>query len=408
MKRPIHHTFGPLGTPKHIRSALKLQVTPGIWQEGESVQQLRTVLARHFERAPSLFASGRDALLAFLTALDFRPGDEVLVQAYTCAVVPNAIIAAGGRPVYVDCDPDTLNISLDDLRKKISARSRAIICQHTFGIPGPTKDLRAMCNVHDLALIEECAHMIPDDVRSGIGKRADAVILSFGRDKALSSVSGGAVLTQHGLLADRLKDMEHAAHMPTKWEIYQWISYPLRYACAKKLWKIPVLAKAYLRGLQRIGWLPPVLTAQEKEGTMSTRLRKLPNACASLALEQWEQLGEFNAHRRKIALVYSKAAEQQEWRVPSHIWQSPAPQKFPLYHKDAAALRRTLKKQQIYLDDGWCYGPINPAGVTYTHIGYKPGSCRQAEQIAQEIVNLPTHPTMTEGQASELVKQITT
>lgn len=400
---PIHHTFAPLATDEQIKTALALQVQPQKWQTGSEIETLRSTLEQYGERNASLFATGRDALLALLRALELRPEEEVIIQGYTCSVLPNAIIAAGGRPVYVDCDPETLTLDIGEVRQRISARSRAIICQHTFGMLANTKDLRAICNVHDLALIEDCAHIIPENMHGEIGKRADALLFSFGRDKALSGVTGGAVLTQHEFLNKKLQQQEEQAQVPTKWQVYNWISYPLRYQCAKKLWRVPLFAKAYLRFLQKVGWLPAVVTSEEKHGHATMPLQKMPNACATLILQQWENRAAINQTRAACAAQYYKAARKADWKFPSGMMHCTAPQKFPLFRNDAAEVRSALKRKQIYLDDGWCAGPVNPAGVSLAHIGYKPGSCKQAEKIANDILSLPTHPTMTDEQVQTVI-----
>src|SRR3989344_4808478 len=179
---PIHHTFGPLVTPTQWRLAFRLQFQPWKWREGAERETLRSELSRSFASSAALFGSGRDALLASLRALELKSGEEVIIQAFTCVVVPNAVHAAGGVPVYADIDPETLNLDLEKIQRSITPRTRAVICQHTFGIPVDTKRLRAICDKRKIALIEDAAHVIPENggVGSGIGAHSDVLIFSFG------------------------------------------------------------------------------------------------------------------------------------------------------------------------------------------------------------------------------------
>ena len=412
---PIHHTFGPLVTPHQWRQAFKLQFQPWRWRDGPEIEEFRSQLSQSFGMSASLFATGRDGLLAVLRALDLSAGDEVILQGYTCIVVPNAIHAAGGVPVYVDIDPQTLNIDINKIQTAITPRTKAIICQHTFGIPADTKKLRAICDKRSLALIEDAAHVIPDSggasqlsliqsptVSEGIGVHGDAILFSFGRDKAISGVTGGAILTRHRALASRLAEMEKNAEHLSKWQVLNLIDYPIRYQFAKWIWRMG-LGKIYLRWIKLLGFLPPIITKAEKDGKADIIPKKLPNACATLALDQLKRLSKLNDHRRKISQVFLQAAKVGEWDIPAGVAHAIALQKFPIYTRNAEKLRARLKREQVYLDDGWCGVCVSPRSVDQETAGYEEGSCPTAEEVTRHIVTLPTHPTMTEAQARYLV-----
>lgn len=354
----------------------------------------------------SLFASGREALLAGLRALELKSGDEVILQGFTCVAVPNAIHAAGGIAIYVDIDPDTLNLDMKKLQAKITPRTKVIICQHTFGIPADTERLRAICDKRTITLIEDCAHVIPDEKLGSIGTRGDMMILSFGRDKCISGVTGGAVLTRSGAIGRSLDLWEKEARPLSRWRIMNLMNYPPRYRFAKWIWQLPFganVAKAYLRWLQMMGLLPPVYERGEKQGKMDVRLRRMPNVCAALAFEQFRSLASLNETRQKLSRIYADAAHAGKWSMPSAALDAPVLQKFPVFARDAKNLRATLKNEQIYLDDGWCGAVVNPSSVEQEGAGYAMGMCPVAQDIARHIVTLPVHPTMTEAQAQYLV-----
>ena len=405
MPAPIHHTFGPLATSKQFWQAFFLQFQPWKWKTGPETEALKSELSRAFDRSAHLFDSGRGALLALLRSMDLQPGEEVILQGYTCVVVPNAIVAAGGKPIYADINPNTLNLDPAQVRKAISPRTRAIICQHTFGIPADTSALRLICDERDIALIEDCAHVIPTQKDQKIGNHGDAIILSFGRDKAISGVSGGAVLTKHEFISARLNEMEKGASDHSLWHILNLIDYPLRYSFAKMIWPLKV-AKVYLRWLKLIHLLPPVLKKEEKEGLATVALRRMPNACAALALRQLNRLDVINMRRSQLSNFYLKMAKQYHWEVPLKTQSAGILQKFPLFHKNAESIRASLKKHEIYLDDGWCGAIVNPRSVNQKALWYSTGQCPQAEKVSREILTLPTHPTMTMIQARQLVEEL--
>jgi len=403
---PIHHTFGPLVTDAQWKLALRYQFLPRRWVRGPETEELRSALSHHFGMSVSLFASGREALLAGLRALDLHSGDEVIVQGFTCVAVPNAIHAAGGAAVYVDIDPDSLNLDMKKLQSKITPRTKAIICQHTFGIPADTEKLRAICDKRNITLIEDCAHIIPDGKLGTIGTRGDLMILSFGRDKCISGVAGGAVLTRHGTLGRTLDMYEKEAGNFSLWRIINLMNYPLRYRFAKWVWKFPLganVAKAYLRWLKVMGLLPPVYEGGEKEGKMTINFHRMPNVCAAFALEQLRSLASLNGTRRQLSRIYGDVARAREWSMPNAALDAPVLQKFPVFARDAKSLRAALKREQIYLDDGWCNAVVNPPSVAQEGAGYAKGMCPVAEDVAKHIVTLPTHPTMTKIQAEYLI-----
>jgi len=400
MKKPIHHTFGPLATPAQIRNAFLLQWAPWRWLQGTEHEMFREALERKFGMEASLFATGREGLLGLLRSMEIGGGDEVIIQGYTCAVVPNAILAAGGTPIYADIQVKTLSLDPVAVRRAITPRTRAMICQHTFGIPADISALRIICDEKNLALIEDCAHVLPDTiVRGGIGTAGDAVLLSFGRDKAISGVTGGAVLCRHQLIGKRMRALEETAAPLSRWTVMQLIGYPLRYALAKNIWPLGI-GKGYLRALRACRMLPAILQQQEKMGRMDAVLHAMPNACAILALQQLESLHALNERRRMITQYFTDMTHRYQWPVVRGVDTAPALQKYPLLLEGAQHIRAALKKQHIYLDDGWNNHVVNPRSVNEQAIDYTPGRCPHAETIARQILSLPVHPTMTVAEAA--------
>lgn len=396
---PIHHTFAPMADAAFCVESLGLLLRPWRWKRGPAVHSLRATLAAMFGKDAFLFASGREALLAGLKALPLTPGDEVIVQGYTCVVVPNAIHAAGGKTVYADIDPDTLNLTVETVSAVLTPKTRVIICQHTFGIPTELSGLRALCNAKGIVLIEDCAHVMPDSKGPrGIGTTGDLALFSFGRDKAVSGIAGGAILAK-GETAKRLKQLETSATDLSPLLIARYLLYPLLYAAAKPLYNI-VVGKALLVLAAKTGLLVPIVEGEEKQGRMKNTLHRMPGACAALALSQIRRLGEINDHRRALTALY---LHKKNLPAIAGAMEGLPLQKFPLFVPDADAVRTKLKAQNIHLDDGWTSCVICPRVADAAASGYQPGSDRCAEEVAAGILSLPTHPTMTPAQARRLL-----
>lgn len=363
---------------------------------------MRTALRERFRADAILFATGREALLALLRALDVRPGQEIILQGYTCIVVANAIHAAGAVPVYADIDPETLNLTADTVRPLITPRTRALICQHTFGIPAQMEELWNLCEEHSITLIEDCAHILPDELGpDGVCARGDFAILSFGRDKAISGISGGAVLSREPKRTAILRELERTALTPSLWSVAKLLEYPGRMRLVRFLSGTPLLRPA-LWILGRLGLIAPVVTEREKAGAMSPILHRIPNACAVLALRSLSRLPFINEHRRTLTKFFLRHGKEHEWPMPDGIAPDLPLQKFPMFVRHAAGLRRKLLRYNIHLDDGWTGCAICPSTADQEAAGYADGTRPIAEDVGRHIISLPTHPTMSLYQAKRL------
>ncbi len=403
---PIHHTFAPHVDGPYLRRAIGLDVT-GHMQHGKSGEQLKDALTKTFNRSAFFFSTGRESLLALLRAMDLKAGEEIILQGYTCVVLPNAIHTAGGVPIYADIDPDTLNLTVESVEPLITSRTRAVICQHTFGIPADTKALRTLCDEKNILLIEDCAHILPDSSGPDIGKYGDVLLLSFGRDKAISGISGGAVsVRSEGLSKAMEYEAAKAIDLP-RLKLVQWMNYVQFYALARPLMGIGI-GKAILKVARALHLLTPIVDTAEKNGTMSPAVFKLPNMCANLALFEFEKLKQINDHRRMLTKFYLEECKKLNIPVLAGVKADMPLQKFPLFVQNASGIRTELKKQNIHLDDGWTGCVVCPASTEMESMNYTEGSDPEAEKASQMIFSLPTHPTMTISQAEALMRALKT
>ncbi|MBT3292732.1 aminotransferase class I/II-fold pyridoxal phosphate-dependent enzyme [Candidatus Peregrinibacteria bacterium] len=402
---PIHHSFGPHATVKVCMQAKFLMCVPWKWKNGKSIQRLKDVISNKFEiQNVSLFATGRESLLAVLKACNLQTGEEVIIQGYTCSVVPSAIHAAKGVPVYADIDKNTLNMTTESVEALINSRTKAVICQHTFGIPAPVKDLRSICNEHGILLIEDCAHIMPDENGpEEIGKYGDYVFFSFGRDKAISGVSGGAAASRNPEGSVKLESEENQANQLSSYTIFRLLFYPCIYVIAKQFYGLGI-GKALLVLFRKVGALMPYVSKDEKQGHMSPMINKLPNACSALALKQIKQLQKINNHRRKLTEYYLNESKELNLDYPQNITNNMPLQKFPIFIDDADLIRQQLKSKNVYLDDGWTGSAVCPRSSNLSAANYEKNSCTVAEQCAINILSLPTHPTMKIKQAKRLMR----
>jgi dTDP-4-amino-4,6-dideoxygalactose transaminase len=145
--------------------------------------------------------SGTSALHLALLGAGVRPGQEVMVPAYCCAALLNAVALAGAAPVLVDCAPGGYNASPDDAARKLTPRTAAIVVAHMFGTPAPLDGFLAL----GPPVIEDCAQSIG----GACGGRGLLAIGSFYATKVITTGHGGIVATSDPELAERLRDLTH-------------------------------------------------------------------------------------------------------------------------------------------------------------------------------------------------------
>lgn len=324
--------------------------------------------------------------------MPLQSGDEVLLQAFTCVAVPNAVRWAGGTPRYVDCKPDTYTMSPGDLRKKITVRSRVLIIQHTFGIPADLDELLAIARKHNLIVIEDCAHAIGSTYHGRrVGEYGHAAMVSFGRDKVLSSVFGGAAFVQDAGLAARLDDIHKKLPYPQDGWVARQLLHPFLTYVVKKLFGVGA-GKILLKALRASHILFPAVTKQERNAQQPAFVfHAMPPELAELANHQWEKLEAMNIHRKLIAAIYREEFAQT---VGVTLPSDPSGYetvflRYPIRVHDPRAVLTYCRTRGIYLGD-WYDAAIAPRDVDFAAIGYIAGSCPTAERVAQYVINLPT------------------
>lgn len=148
------------------------------------------------------------ALHLSLLCLELEPGDEVITPALTFAATANAVIHAGATPVLADVDPVTMNIDLNDARRKLTPRSKAILPVHFAGRPCDMNALCAFTREHGLKMVEDCAHAIEAEYEGRpLGTFGDFGCFSFYVTKNMTTGEGGIILTANKDHAERIRMM---------------------------------------------------------------------------------------------------------------------------------------------------------------------------------------------------------
>ncbi len=416
MPRPFQSPISPHLSPNATGSSLVLAASYLlnplrwlVWRRGRAVARLEQRFRKDYAAVEALAVdSGRTALQLIIEALELTDGDEVVTQAFTCIVVPNSIIAAGGTPRYLDID-QSYNLDPAQLATALArdgSRIRAVIVQHTFGVPAQLEAIAALCKKHDVALIEDCAHALGAKVNGQlVGTFGDAAMFSFGRDKVISSVSGGLVVTSHPAIASSLKKTRSSLPLPRRSWIAQRFAHAIIFAVAKRLYYTLSLGKIIIVLSRKFHLVPDVLVAKEKHGQAPSKQYLLPNGLADWAMQQYETLPLFNHHRLTLAATYKKALSNATQKINPNT--EPIYLRYSIEVANQAQLLKSTRSAGILLGD-WYREVITPSSTPLTKLGYRSGSCPQAEKLSKRIVNLPTNPLTTGTQAARVIQAVST
>lgn len=371
--------------------ALRYLADPRALVRGPAIAEYERAFAERIGARHGLsFSSGRVGLYGILRALGIGPGDEVLLQVPTHIVVANAIRYTGASPVYVDCRLDTYNMDLDEAERRVTPRTRAVVLQHTFGIPADLDAALDLARRHNLELIEDCVHALGAtyDGRP-VGTFGRAAFFSTEETKTISTTMGGMVTTDDPDLAARLRDFQSSAAWPPaaltaryvlKFALYYYLTEPRVHALTRPLYE----------GLGRRNPLPQATTHAEMAGERPAGYEQvLSNGQAAIGLRQLRRLDANLAHRRAIASLYRQqlAALGVEGPQPP-AGAEPAYARYPVWVEDRQRVVRAAARHAVL--GSWFTSVLEEAAAPAAG-GYQMGSCPRAEAVARHLVNLPTH-----------------
>jgi len=151
--------------------------------------------------------NGTAALIAPLWSLDLQPGDEVITTPFTFIATTNAIVIAGGTPVFVDIDPDTYLIDPNKIEQAVTERTRVILPVHLYGRVCAMEKINVIAEKHSLSVIEDTAQAFGAEHASGkyAGMMSDAGTFSFYKTKNISTFEGGMICIPKGSRLDSKK-----------------------------------------------------------------------------------------------------------------------------------------------------------------------------------------------------------
>ena len=302
--------------------------------------------------------NGTVALHLALIALGIGPGDEVIVPTLTYIAAVNAITYTGATPVFVDSRPDTWQMDPDDVLRKITSRTKAIMVVHLYGQPCDMDALTKIAKDHKLFVVEDCAESFGAHYHGKqTGTFGDIATFSFYGNKTITAGEGGMVATRNGKLADRARRFRGQGLADNREYWHDVIGYNYR----------------------------------------------MTNICAAIGLAQLERADEFLSKKRELAKRYG----EQLAGLPIEVHRE-APNTTHSYWMisilvEKAADRDRLRDQlrEKGIETRPLFYPVHSMPI----YGAK-GNYPVAEDLARRGINLPSWPGLTDEQIEMVVSGI--
>ncbi|MBI2425982.1 MAG: aminotransferase class I/II-fold pyridoxal phosphate-dependent enzyme [Candidatus Hydrogenedentes bacterium] len=376
---PVAARFIPLGKPSlgpEEEQAVLETLRSGWLTSGAHLPAFESAFSKTVE-APYTIAvnSCTAALHLCLVDMGVGPGDEVITAPITWVSTANTIVNMGAKPVFVDVQPDTLNLDPELLEAAITSRTKAIMPVHLAGHPADMTRIRAIAAKHGIPIVEDAAHALGARYRGAcIGAYSEYTCFSFYAIKNITTMEGGMISTMDADRAERLRRLAFNGLSATAWDRYgrSSVPHPL---------EVAVPGYKYIMG----------------------------NVSAAMGLEQLKKFETFKAARKRVANMYQAVlAEVDEIDLPpvreyiDHAWH--------LYVIQLNLDRLSRTRDEIAYDlrrenvgSGIHFYGLHLHQWYREHLGLSPESFPESTRASNCILSIPLHPQITDKNVQEVV-----
>ena len=351
-------------------------------------------IAQYLHIAPeqvSLYWKGRVALYTVLKAMGVGPGDEVVLPAFTCVVVPNAILYLGAIPIYVDINPDTLCCDAAQIERALSPKTKVILIQNMLGLSVEVSEIITLAKAHGIYTIEDCTHGFGGK-HQGVfnGLRSDASFFSSQWNKPFSTGIGGMLVVNNRDLLQPVNQLNSHLIKPSAKD--QFILFIL-------IWARTYLLKGFTywtflrmyRWLSKKGVVVGSSSASELEGIHMPKdyVKGMSMVQCRTGIHALNKLPNILETRKNIANdIHEWLCNHEKTAVPTEHVSHHAFLKYPLLVKDRELFLNRAEKEKIPLGD-WFISPLHPVLDSLEPWGLDVSNFPNAVYISKHIVNLP-------------------
>jgi perosamine synthetase len=343
--------------------AVEAVLRSGMLAQGEAVKRFEDEFASYLGVKNAIAVNnGTVALDLAIKALGLKSGGEIITPAFTFIATANCALYQGLRPVFADVDERTFNIDPDDLQKKITPRTRAVVGVHLYGQPFDLAAVQEICQDKDIFLVEDCAQAHGAEFQ---GKKVGSFgtgCFSFYPTKNMTTGEGGMITTDDDALATRLRLLR--SHGDTGKYNHESLGYNYR----------------------------------------------MMNLQGALGLVQLKRLEQFTASRIYNAQFLDRCIKIEGISIPHR-----AEGVRHVYHQYVVRVEEgfssSRERLMEYLQARGIGSAVHyPKAVyeqpLYQDLGYRKGICPVAEDVSRRVMSLPVHPSLTEQDLEYIAQTI--
>jgi perosamine synthetase len=370
--------------------------------EEQDIQKFEKRFARQFGFEQGLFfPMGRSALYALLRALDWRDR-EIVLPAYTCAVVPHAVVVSGNRPRFVDCETDHFNVSPDAIEKILNHSTSMVIPTPIFGFPLEDEGYQEVCKrkAPGAMVLYDLAHGFGgQELCSGL-KYADGAFFGLGIGKIISTLQGGMLLLRDMALAEKIR---HYRDMHFQRSRSGTSLYLLIYGCA--VWvafREPLLCMTDFleRRTTILNYFTERFYGKRGPSIVDDAFVLPVKMQARMGIRQLDQYERIISARRDTSIRYEELLRNKNIKIFSARLGATYSH-FPLLTMDRDRVIRGLRKRGVQVGTLIDYACPDLSGYEVFR-----GSCPNATKFSTRIINVPNWPGISSEQVSVIVDKI--
>lgn len=345
---------------------------------GPQVEELEKKLCQVTQAKYAVAVSnGTAALHTACMAIGIQPGDEVITTPMTFAASANCVRYCGGTVVFADIDPETYNIDPDEIEKKITPRTKAVIAVDFTGQAVEHDRIREICDRHGLYFIEDAAHSIGTKYNGRpVGSLADITCFSFHPVKTVTSGEGGAVTTNNEDLYRKLV----LFHTHGITHDQEWMQKP-----SEGHWYYEQIDLGYNY--------------------------RMTDFQAALLMSQLNKLDKFSRRRHEIVRYYNEQlGDVKELVLQKEIPESDTTRHLYIIQLNLEMLNCTRREFFDAMSEEYVCPQVHYIPVYYfpyyQKLGYQKGLCPNAERLYERVMSIPLYPAMTEQDQQDVVTAI--
>ena len=365
---PLFKTYWDEEDIKSVTDVIK---RGSYWAAGPEIQEFEERISEYIGiRYVVTFNSGTSALHALLLAYDLKQGDEIIVPSFTFIATANAPLFVDAKPVFAEIEDKTYGLDPEDVKERITKKTKAIIPIHYGGCSCLIRELKEIAEDYHLLLIEDGAESFGAKIKDKrVGTFGDSAMLSFCQNKVITTGEGGAIVTDSKEVYEKLKLIISHGRLETQ---------------------------DYFTSTEYMDYV-----------ALGYNFR-MPTMVAALGLSQLKKIDKIIETRRERAeYLTEKLSKIKEITLPTSL-----PDYFHVYQMYAIRINENLRNDLMkYLSDKGImtkvyFPPVHLTHFYRTKFGYKCGELPITEEVSDQVLSLPIYPTLTEKEIDHIIEKI--